>query len=240
MAGFFDTMFGGGAEREAAEKNRALYGDYQSKGEGFLGDAYGQSRADMGGALEAWTPLADLSKKFGAGTDLYLDALGINGPAGNTRASGAFQNNPGYTGAVDAGLDVMNRRRGVGGMSNSGNADIDALTFGQNLQNQQYGSWLQNLQGVSQSGMQSTAGAAAGQAGAYGGLAELAKGYGTDQTNLLGSTTGGMANANNTEAAGQAAGMKNLLGAGLSLGSLALSGGTGGFGSSLVGSFLPK
>jgi hypothetical protein len=235
MAGFFDTLFGGGAEREAADKNRALYGDYQNKGEGYLKDAYTTGRADLGGALKAYDPLSALATKYGAGTDMLMNAYGLNGPQGNAAAAAAFQHNPGYEGAITAGMDILNRRRAGQGMNASGNADIDALTFGQNLENTQYGSWLQGLQGLNQNALTATGGTAQGQAGVYGGLAGLADQFGQNQTNLLGSSTSGMANANNTEAAGKAAGAKNLLGAGMSLATMALSGGTGGFGSSLAG-----
>ena len=36
MAGFFDTLFGGGAEKEAADANRALIAGYQPQALGAL------------------------------------------------------------------------------------------------------------------------------------------------------------------------------------------------------------
>jgi hypothetical protein len=153
---------------------------------------------------------------------LLLGALGAGGPQATQAAQAAFTNAPGYTGAVNAGLDVLNRRRAGQGMDASGNADIDALTFGQNLQNQQYNTWLQGLQNVAQMGQSATSGAAAGQAGGYTGLAGLATGFGQDQASLAGNIASGTMADNNMVAAGQAAGAKNLLGAGLSLASLAM------------------
>lgn len=236
MASFLDTLFNGGAEREAADKNRALYSQYQGQGSGYLQSGYDTGRGDLTNALGAYAPLSSLATKYGAGTDLYLDALGVNGAGGNTRATAAFQNNPGYEMSVNAGLDAINRRRGVASMSDSGNADIDALSFGQNLQNQQYQGWLSNLAGINNNALSATSGAAAGQAGVYGGLADLAKGYASDQIGLLGNTTSGMAGANNLQASGEASGAKNVLGAGLSLASLAMGGmGGAGLGSSLAG-----
>jgi hypothetical protein len=235
MAGFFDTLFGGGAEREAADKNRALYNQYQGQGSGFLQTGYDTGTANLDKAVGAFQPLSNLATKYGGGTDMYLNALGLNGPQGNATASAAFQNNPGYTGAVTAGLDAINRRRGIGSMSNSGNADIDALTFGQNLQNQQYGGWLQNLSGLNQNALTATSGAAAGQAAGYGSLANLGTQYAENQVGLLGGTTSGLAGANNLQAQGEASGAKNLLGAGLSLATLAMGGAGGGIGSALGG-----
>lgn len=249
MAGFFDTLFSGGAEREAADKNRALYGDYQSKGSGYLQTGYDTSRGDLTSALGAWSPLSALATKYGQGTDMYMNALGLNGPKGNAAATGAFQTNPGYELSQNAGLDAINRRRGIGGMYNSGNADQDALLFGQNnLYQTQYAPWLQGLSGLNSQNLQATTGAAQGQAATYGSLSDLAKGYASDQTNLLGGTTAGLSSANNLQAQGEASGAKNVLGAGLSLASLALGGAGGGLlsgmgtslagmGSNLMGSF---
>ena len=142
-------------------------------------------------------------------------------------------------------------------MLNSGNTDIDALTYGQGLANQAYGGWQSNLQGLINPQLSALTSAAGGQAtadtnmaNAYGtnaaantalqgtvasGLAGTNTNLANNQVNLGnslsglycgdaanqvalqgGMTSGNMA-ANNTQAAGEAAGAKNLLGAGLSL-----------------------
>ncbi|MDQ5915766.1 MAG: hypothetical protein QG584_1658, partial [Pseudomonadota bacterium] len=139
MAGFFDTLFGGGAEREAADKNRALYADYLAKGTSALDSGLANSKTALDNAGGIY---GGLQNKYGAGTSLYLDALGVNGADKATAAQSNFTNNPGNDAAITAGLDTLNRRRASAGMLDSGNADLDALTFGQNLQNQQYGGWL--------------------------------------------------------------------------------------------------
>src|SRR5882672_4149768 len=235
MASFFDTLFGGGAEAEAADKNRALTTQYGTQAQDYLKTGYDTGVGNLNQAIGAYAPLGDLATKYNKGGDLYLNALGVNGPQGNAAASAAFQNAPGYTGAITAGLDTINRRRAAMGMGNSGNADIDAQTFGQNLQNQQYNTWLQNLQGAGATGAQLTGATSAGQAGGYSSLANLAQTYAGNQTGVAGNVLSGNVNANNLQAAGEAAGAKNLLGAGLSLGSLAL-GGVGGAGlGSLLG-----
>lgn len=231
MAGFFDTLFGGGAEKEAAEKNRQQYNDLQTQGSNLLTTGYNTGVTNLNNALGAYTPLSNLATQYGKGSTMLLNALGLNGAAGNAAASAAFTNNPGYSGAINAGLDVINRRRAAGGMLNSGNADQDAQTFGQNLQNQQYNNWLTNLSGVNNNALTATAGTAQGQAGVYGDLASLANNNATNQTNLLGQTTAGQVGANNLQAQGEAAGAKNLLGLGTSI----LGMGTGG-GSTVGGS----
>jgi len=40
-------------------------------------------------ARAPYAPLSALGRKYGAGTDLYLDALGVNGAAGSARAAAA-------------------------------------------------------------------------------------------------------------------------------------------------------
>jgi hypothetical protein len=199
--GIFDTMFGGAAEKEAADKNRALYGDYQNKGSGYLSTGYTNSKGYLNDALGAYQPLADLAKKYTGGTDMYLDALGLNGATGTQEAKSAYTTGPGYDWQLGQGLDAINRRRAAGGMLDSGNADIDALTYGQGLAKQDYGGWLDRLSGINNNAISTTSGAAAGQAGAYGSLSDLETGNATNQVGLLGNTTSGMASANNTEAA---------------------------------------
>ncbi len=233
--GFFGNLFGGDAEKEAADKNRALYADYQKKGEGYLATGYGNAKGYLNDALDAYTPLADLAKKYSGGTDMYLNALGLNGQSGADAATAAFQKGPGYEFTLNSGLDALNRRRAAGGMLDSGNADIDAMKFGTGLADQTYGGWLDRLSGVNKDAISTTGAVAGGQAGTYGSLAGLEQTYAGDQIGLLGNSTSGLASANNTEAAGKAAGAKNLLGAGLSLATLGLGafGGGGGLGSAL-------
>lgn len=233
MAGFLDTLFGGGAEEEAANKNRALANTYQQQGTANINNGYNTATGYLNNALGAYAPLSSLAQKYTGGTDMLLNALGINGASGNAAASAAFQNNPGYQSGLTAGLDAINRRRASAGMLDSGNADQDAQTFGQNLQNQQYNNWLTSLGGINNNALQATTGAATGQAGVYGGLGTLATNNASDLTNLLGNATSANMSANNLQAQGEAAGAKNLLGLGTSLLGLGTGGG-GTVGSSLL------
>jgi hypothetical protein len=225
MAGFFDTLFGGGAEKEAADKNRALYDQYGQLGTGFLNSGMTGSKDALATAKGEFLPLSQMYNK---GASLYGDALGINGAAGTANAQGAFTSSPGYQWQVSQGMDAINRRRAAGGMLNSGNADIDALTYGQGLAKQDYGSWLAGLQGLNSNAL-TTAGA---MSGVDTGLANL---YQTDATNrigLQGNVTSGDAAANDLQAQGEATGAKNLLGGVLGLGALGVGAmGGGGLGS---------
>ena len=222
MASFLSTLFGGGAEKEAANKNNIIGQVAHDRNMGFLDTGLGKSSGYLNSALGAYTPLSDLASSYRGASDLYMNALGVNGADAARTAQQSFTNNPGYEAAVDAGLSAINRRRAAGGMLGSGNADLDALTFGQNLQNQQYGSWLDRLSGLNQNALQATGTAAAGQAGAYGSLSDL---YSQDAANRIGVTNGlasGMMQGNQQIAQGQASGARNLLGGLSTLGGMAL------------------
>lgn len=227
MASFLDTLFGGGAEKDAANANRSLLTDYLNKGTSALDSGLTSSTGYLN---SAGTTLSDLQKKYGAGTDLYLNALGVNGADAAQQAQQSFTNGPGYQQGINAGLDAINRRRAAGGMLDSGNADLDALNFAQNNQNQQYNTWLSNLGGLVSPETQAATGVANNDT-------NLANLYQTDATNrigLYGNYASGNIGANNMQAAGESAGAKNLLGGALSLAGLGLkASGIGGFGSAL-------
>jgi hypothetical protein len=236
MADFFSTLFGGGAQEDAAAKNAAALQQYGGTATGALQTGYNTGTTNLTKAVGAYDPLAALGAKYGGASDLYLGALGAGGPEGTAAARAAFTNAPGYTGAVDAGTQAILRQMAGAGMNLSGNTAEDVGNFTQNLQNQQYNTWLQNLQSAGQTGVNATGAAAAGQAGGYTGLGQLGYQYGTDQSGVAGNIASGTMADNNMVAAGQAAGAKNLLGAGLSLASLAMGVPMGGGGSSLLSS----
>lgn len=230
MAGFFDTLFGGGAEREAAEKNRAATALYQSNALDALKTTYGTGTDAINKGIAAYDPLAALGAKYGQAGDVWMSALGVTDPS---RAAAAFQTTPGYELTQKAALDAIDRRRAIGGMYASGNADIDTGDWiTKNLYETQYQPWLAGLQSAAGMGGQYTGAAAAGQQGGYTNLANLASQYGQNQTNVYGTATSNNIAANNMQAAGEASGAKNLLGAGLSLAGMAFGG--GGLGSSLM------
>lgn len=229
MASFLDSLFGGGNEREAADKNRAELSGYLTKGLGYLDSGLTNSK----GALDnAGNIYGGLQNKYGAGTSLYLDALGVNGADKAQAAQSAFTTNPGNDASIKAGLDTLNRRRASAGMLDSGNADLDALTYGQNLQNQQYNGWLDRLGGLVSPELTAVSGAAGNQTN----IANLYQNDATNRIGLQGNVTSGNIGANNYEAAGASAGAKNLLGGALSLATLGTSlAGGGGLGSLLGG-----
>lgn len=238
MADFFSTLFGGGAEQEAADKNRAALAQYQPQALDYLKTGYTTGQGDINQAIGAYQPLATMGTQYGAAAPMLTNALGLGGAAGNAAATNAFQVGPGYQFALNQGLDALNRRRAIGGQFSSGNADIDAMTYGQGLGNQEYQNWLKNLQTTGQMGISATGAAAQGQGQGYTNLANLAQTYAGNQAGVSGNVLSGTMDANKLQAAGEAAGAKNLLGAGLSLATLG-AGGSGGLGTALFGGNVP-
>lgn len=234
--GFFGDLFSGDAEREAAERNRALYQSYENRGMGFLDTGLSRStgalNAGYDSAIGAYQPLAT---RYGAVSGLYEDALGVNGAAGNQRAVDSFQAGPGYQFALDQGNQAVERRRAASGMWDSGNTDIDLTRFSQGQANQEYGNWLSRLGAYVPLELQATGNIANASIGRGTGLAGMYSQDASDRIGLVGNTTSGMASANNQEAAGRSAGARNLLSAGMGIASLAAGGLGGGFGGALGG-----
>lgn len=142
-------------------------------GNAEVGGLFDRARGDITGARGEFDTLAGLGGKYGAGTSLYLDSLGVNGPEGLARASASFQPSMAYNFNLEQGLDAINRRRNAGGMLNSGNADRDAQTFGAGLASREFGGWQDRLGGLISPELSATGGAATGRATAGLRLADL-------------------------------------------------------------------
>jgi hypothetical protein len=237
MAGFFSDLFGGGALEDAANQNKALTQQYGTDAQGYLTTGYNTGTTNLNKQIGAYDPLNTLAGKYNQAGDLYLGALGANGPQGTAAAQAAFQNAPGYQQGLDAALGGINRAQALQGQAISGNTNIDALKYAQNLQNQQYNNWLTNLSGAGQTGVNLAGNVASGQATGYGNLANLAQTYATNQTGVAGNVLSGTTAANNQAAQAETAGAQNLLNAGLKIAGFAAAPFTGGL-SAAIGSGL--
>lgn len=151
---------------------------------GYLGQGYNGAQGYLNQAGGAYSPLAALGTKYGAGTSTYLDSLGINGAEGNARASAAFAPSQAYNFNLDQGLEAINRSRNARGMVNSGNTDRDAQTYGAGLASNEYKGWQDRLADLINPELSATAGAASGQAGVYGQQANMANNFGTNQAGV--------------------------------------------------------
>jgi hypothetical protein len=233
MAGFLDTLFGGGAEADAANRDRALAQQYQQQAQGALQTGYTTGTGALNQGVGAFTPLANLGATYSSGAPTLMAAQGVGTPDQIAAAKSTFQSSPGFSAMLDNAAQAVARQRAIGGMGASGNADIDALMASSGITGNAYQNFIKNLQTTGQMGIGATSGAATGQAGQYDALANLAKGYGEDVSGVAGNVMSTDVGASNLQAAGEAAGAKNLLGAGLSLATLGLGGNP--FGGSLTG-----
>lgn len=221
--GIFD-IFTGDSAREAAEANQARLAASKTAGMGYL-DA-GKTGA-LGALDTAGGYYQPLATKYGAATSLGLDALGVNGPEGNARATSAFQAGPGYQYAVDQSLEGINRSAAARGGAFGGNTLAALSDRAGNMANQEYGSWLDRLSGYTSPELAATA----GMAGASAAKAPVYMQDATGRVALETGTTQGINNQETQAANAEMAGSGNLW----SLGLNALTGLAGGGGTSLLG-----
>jgi hypothetical protein len=192
-------MLGGIFGSDDAEKFGASATRNARKGEEIASDAAGgakkaiktgiaQGSAPLTQATTLFDPL--LGQKQGI-FDLYADSLGVNGPEGNTRALGAYQQSPGYGFALDQALQGAQRNSAAAGNLNSGNTLMALSDRAQQLQNLDYGNWQDRLAGQDPTSV-------------YGqkaqGLTNLGNFFGNQYGNLANANLGGGAlqlNANN-------------------------------------------
>jgi len=226
--GFLSALTGsstGKATMNAANKNADLIKGFQTTGNDIINTGEDKSAGALDSAIGAYQPWVTSGT---AANSLYGDAIGLNGAEGNARATDAFHTGPGYSFALDQGTQAALRGASAAGMLNSGNT-LTALTeYGQGLADQEYGSWLDRLNGVSGQGLSAAGGVAQG----YGAKADLYQGTADDRLGLESGVVQGLEGVNNQIASAKEAQEKakggflgGLLKGGLSLGAKALSGG---------------
>lgn len=220
--GLFD-IFTGDSAKEAASANQARLAATKTEGMGYLDSGKTGALDALGGAAGKF---GDLSSKYGTGTNLYLDSLGVNGADGNARATGAFQAGPGYQYAVDQALDQTNRAAAATGSLSGGNTLAALSDRAGNMANQEYGNWQSKLAGLINpevAGVTGGAGIDTAKAGVFTNDAN-------SRVNLATGVTNGI-NGQETQAANaEMAGSGNLWGLGLNLAKLGtgfLGGGAG-------------
>jgi hypothetical protein len=180
---------------------------------GYLNAGKTGALASLDAARGAFDPLA---AKYGAGTDLYLDSLGVNGSEGNQRAVDSFQTGPGYDFAVNQSLDALDRRANSRGMLASGNNTIDTLNTVTGLANQEYGNWQSRLAGLINPEM----GAASGIAGVETGRAGVFQNDAAQRVGLASGVATGQNNQTTQSANAEMQGSGNIWNLGLNLAKL--------------------
>ncbi len=199
--GFLSSLSGsktGKATMQASDQNKDALFALRATGNKIIADGENKSRGVLDQAIGAYQPWAESGNNA---RGMYDNALGLNGADGNAAATGAFQTGPGYQFALDQGTQAALRGASASGMLNSGNTLTALSQYGQGLANQEYGSWLDRLSGVSSQGLQ----AASGQAGQYGNIANLYQNSANNQLSLESGVTQGVMGANNQWATGMEA-----------------------------------
>jgi len=223
--GIFD-IFTGNSAKQAADQNKQLLQQNQTAGTATLEN--GQNSAI--GALDKSAGLyGGLASKYGKATDLALNALGVNGPSGNDAATAAFRSSPGYDYRVGQALDQTKRAAAASGMDVGGNTLAALSDRAGNMADQDYQTWLTNLNGYVSPELQATG----GQAGAIASEAPVYTGTASNIANLGTTTTNGITNQNTQAANAATQGSSNLWGLGLNLAKLGVGAATGG--TSLLG-----
>jgi len=158
---FMDKLSGaniGKATLEALGKNQGVIDKFQNDGNTLANDAMVNSL----GVIQGASGLYDPYREAGVGAvGTIQDALGLRGTEGNARATQAFQTSPGYDFRMQQGEQAALRGASAAGMLNSGNTLTALNEYGQGVADQEYGTWLDRLSGLSSQGMQAVAGKSA-------------------------------------------------------------------------------
>ncbi|MDM9643881.1 hypothetical protein [Rhizobium sp. S163] len=191
--GFLGALTGsdvGKATKNAANQNKGLITSFQTTGNNIINTGEQKSGDALNSAIGAYQPWVDSGT---AANTMYSNALGLNGADGNAAATGAFQAGPGYQFAVDESMRAAERAASAGGSLSSGNLLAALQDRGNSLANQEYGGWLDRLNGVSGQGLT----AASGQAAGYNNLAGLYQSTAGDRLGLESGVTQGLMGTNN-------------------------------------------
>lgn len=201
----FDA-FTGDALSDAANKNRQQYQQYQTDATNSINQGRKDSADAFNSGIAAYSPLADIGKRYSAAGGLGLDALGVNGAAGNARAVSAYHAAPGYQFATGQALDAATRAGNA--MGATGNTIDEVTKRAAGYADQDYNNWLGNLGGYAQQGTAATGAAAQGQQAGYNAMGGMYYQSASDQANVFGNAASGAANSNSqaANAATQASG----------------------------------
>ena len=175
LGGIAGGIFAG---NEAASAQRGAASSAAKVLRGAKGEAVGELRPYADYGQQALMPLSALiyGQEFNPETGDFT-------PIDQAERFKYFQESPGYQFQLEEGLKAIERRNADTGTLMSGNTLKELQTFGSNLANQEYGSYLDTL--MNQAGLGSTAST---------NIANITSGVGGQLANY--SYQGGMANAN--------------------------------------------
>jgi len=136
------------------------------------------------------------------------NSMGLNGPAGYADALSKFQTGPGYQYQLDQGIRALEQSTAAQGKLFSGGTGKALVGFGQNLANQQWGNFQNQLANIAQLGQNSAAQTGNQQLGFSGNISNALNNQGT----AIASGAAGSANAWSNALAGIGQSFGNYLG----------------------------
>jgi hypothetical protein len=171
-----------------------------------VNNALGQARRDLeygsGGAQHAiGNALAynnnSLSPYMGAGnnaTTTLAQLYGLQGQDAQTAAFGQFEASPDYQFAQREGMRALEGSNAAKGLLQSSGHMRTAQQYGQNLASQQYGNYVNRLQGLANTGLTATNTSVAANQNAGNSLAGVMSGYGNNLANASMGAGGALSN----------------------------------------------
>lgn len=144
-----------------------------------LTGGYGQARDQFTRAESYYDPFVQAGR---TGLSGYMDAVGVNGPTGNTQAVANFRASPGYEYMRNQATDAVARQGSALGILGSGNTMAAISDRAGNMADQEWDDHLGQLRGLADMGMQATG----AQAGIRQGLGGLYAQEGRDVSSIYG------------------------------------------------------
>ena len=138
MASFLSDLFGGGAEKQAANQDIMAAQGYQAQALPLLQQGYQTGVGALNQGIGAYQPLVKLGAQYSQAAPTLMGALGIGTPQQVSAAGSAFSNDPGYQFALQQAQQASERAAAAGGMTASGNLINTEQQNAIGLENQQY------------------------------------------------------------------------------------------------------
>lgn len=198
--GFFDAFTGKAQAKDLAFANQQAE---QSLAQGRVN----ATAAMTGGRDRALGQLSPYMTQGRAGSEMYGDAIGINGQPAQVEAFQTYSQSPflqAQQGAGDNALLRMFRQYNARGMGNSGMSRLAVSRAAGEREAGNQENWLNRLMGVGNQGAQFANTAAGLESGTGQYLADLESGYGQQRA-------GNAINFGNAQAATRGIGVNNLL-----------------------------
>jgi hypothetical protein len=211
MSSIFD-IFDNSAQQQAAQAQTQGIQQGISSLNSYYGQGAGALNQNYSAGLQ---PFMQNTSQANQGTTQLGNVLGLNGANGSQQAQQTLQNTPGYQFQKQQGNNAINAAAAANGTLNSGNQLTALSNYNQGLAGTTYNNYVSQLQpylGYSTSSAQ-------GQGNLYSGLGDQLSSLYQGQGNAAYGADTSIGNANANAALGNLSASRNLMNAGMNLGS---------------------